>query len=482
MAVLRVDHPDVCEFVTCRTDEPRIANFSICVAVTDTFMDAVDKDAEYELINPQDGQAWKTARAREIFELIVQQVNGNGESSLLFLRTTNLSNPVRHLYEIEAVDPYGGQGLGPYESCRLGSLDLSHHVTCSGSVDWEKLEHSTRLATRFLDNVVTASEFVAAMPQLEKAALRTRRIGLGFVRLRDLMHHVGLRYGSKEAQELSGQIAEFVRYHAMLTSIDLARESGPFPSIKGSIYDPQALTWQPPRPLQPYRCDFGRPSIVWDSVIRGIKAHGIRNATQTAVSSYGWVPSTAQDESVFAATHLRGLNETAQDIEAPEELVSMQAAIQSFIDNQVSTTISYPPSTTHLDVAAAIQLAWKLGCKTLKLHVKGSRAKFVPDTKELQTESRAVVNKQVFWTKERKPRSTVLYGETYRVETALGTTYVTVNKDEDEQPFEVFVRSSRVGSDTAAVSEALGRLISYILRLSSPVEPIARLATYQFGH
>jgi len=187
----------------------------------------------------------------------------------------------------------GEQWLGPYENCCLGSINLAKHVTPEGKVDWEKLRETIVLSTHFLDNVVSANKYVPAVPQLKEAALRARRIGLGIMALGDLMYHMGIRYGSEEAQEFAAQVMEFVRYHAMKTSIELAKERGPFPAIKGSIYDPENLKWTPPKPLKPYTHDFGRPPVNWDEIVEGIKQYGIRNAAQTTIAPTGClVPGT----------------------------------------------------------------------------------------------------------------------------------------------------------------------------------------------
>ena len=184
----------------------------------------------------------------------------------------------------------GEQWLGPYENCCLGSVNLARHVKYvngKAEVDWEKLRETVEWATRFLDNVVQVNQYVPAVPQLKEAAFQTRRIGLGFMGLADLMYHLRIRYGSEEGQEFAAQIAEFIRYHAMRTSIELARERGPFPAIRGSIYDPEDLKWEPPKPLKPYTRDWGRPPLDWNAIVEGIRRHGIRNAAQTTVAPTG---------------------------------------------------------------------------------------------------------------------------------------------------------------------------------------------------
>ncbi len=557
MAVLRCDHPDVEEFITCKTDENSITNFNISVGITDAFMRAVRDDADWDLrfIDVSDPvtkgfdgtleqaeaaglpiKVYKTVRARELFDKIVQQAHHNGEPGCLFLDAANRSNPVPHLYPLEATNPCGEQWLGPYENCCLGSINLAQHFGPDNTVDWEKLRQTVVLSTRFLDDVVQENAYVPAVPQLREAALMARRIGLGIMALADLLYHVGIGYGSEEAQEFSAQVMEFVRYHSMQTSIELARERGPFTAIQGSIYDPAKLTWQPPTPLRSYQRDYGRPALDWSQIVSGIQQHGIRNAAQTTIAPTGTIATVSGCEGygcepVFALAYLRHVNDNGKDLtltytspmfeaalnksgldaktrkkvieqvvaegscqnvkELPkalretfvvsadisaEEHVRMQGALQAFVDNSLSKTVNFPAGATEDDVATAYMLAWELGAKGITVYVTGSRDKVVLETHATAKAKEPVAAEtQPLWNESRKPRSGVLHGSTYKTETPLGTVFVTVNKNGDEQPFEAFITSAKAGSETAAVSEAIGRLISYILRLASPISPRQRL-------
>ncbi len=313
MAVLPVHHPDIVDFINCKVSEDQITNFNISVGVTDKFMEAVRDDKDFELVAPHNGQVMKTVRAREVFNAIVKNAYRNGEPGVLFLDAANRSNPVPHLYELEATNPCGEQWLGPYENCCLGSINLAQHVQAIGGkaqVDWKKLQESTVLSTHFLDNVVTANKYVPAVPQLKEAAHRARRIGLGIMGLGDLMYHLGIRYGSAEAQEFASQVMEFVRYHCMKTSVQLAKDRGAFPAIEGSLYDPKNLKWTPPQSLIEYQHDWGRPAIDWNEIVTGIKKYGIRNAAQTTVAPTGTIATVAGCEAygcepVFALAYLR---------------------------------------------------------------------------------------------------------------------------------------------------------------------------------
>jgi ribonucleoside-diphosphate reductase alpha chain len=454
-----------------------------------------------------------------------------------------------HIPQVHAFDANGfyvhncgEQYLLPYENCCLGSINLARHVSSANNghpgLDWARLRETVQLAVRFLDDVIDANGYVPAVPQLKDAAQYTRRIGLGIMGLGDLMYHLDVRYGSDEAQELAAQVMEFIRYHAMRASVELARERGPFPAIEGSVYDPQAFRWTPPQPVVPYTRlqKWGRPSLDWEALVEGLHHYGIRNAAQTTVAPTGTIATVSGCEAygcepVFALAYVRHVNDngkdmelrytspiflhalekagldreaqerilqkvalggSCQDVEAlplnvretfvvaaditAEEHVRMQAALQAFVDASISKTINFPASATPGDVARAFELAWKLGCKGLTVYVTGSREKVVLETEatrkakeEAQSPAMAVT------TSVRRPRPHVLKGVTYRKGTPLGTAYVTVNANGGDEPFEVFLTVGKAGSDTAAVAEALGRLVSLVLRIPSPLTATRRL-------
>jgi ribonucleoside-diphosphate reductase alpha chain len=330
---------------------------------------------------------------------------------------------------------------------------------------------------------------------------------------------------------------EFVRYHAVRTSVELARERGAFPAIDGSIYDPQNLRWEPPQSIVPMDGDWGRPELDWQVLVDGIRQHGIRNAAQTTIAPTGTIATVAGVEGygcepVFALAYIRHVNDNGNDLkltyaspaferaleeqgiglearqetiervmrdgtcqhipEVPEairdvfvvsaditaeEHVRMQTALQAFVDNSLSKTINFPEGATEDDVAEAYALAWKLGAKGITVYITGSREKVVLEThaeasKKNETEMPVQMN---IWENSKKPRPRLLSGFTHNIETPLGKAFITINENGGHQPFEVFLNTAKAGSDTAAVSEAIGRLISYILRLSSPIEPVKRL-------
>ncbi len=321
MAVLPVWHPDILEFIRCKATEGQITNFNISVGITDEFMKAVKNNDDFTLRHPENGEMYRMIPARELFAEIVKYAHKNGEPGVLFLDSANASNPVPHLYKLEATNPCGEQFLGPYENCCLGSLNLREHVKkIKGDgylVDWEKLAETVQLATRFLDNVVDANKYVSAVPELEEAAHKVRRIGLSVMGLSDMMYMTGVRYGSAKGQELASQIMEFIRYHSMSVSIELSRVRGPFPGINGSIYDPQNVTWAVPKPLVPHKTNFERPEISWKKLMSELKKHGIRNGAQTTVAPTGSIATISGLEGygcepVFALSYTRHTREGAE--------------------------------------------------------------------------------------------------------------------------------------------------------------------------
>lgn len=568
MGVLRVDHPDIEHFITCKTDENAITNFNISVAISDAFMQAVKADKDWDLRFPdvnvpeykgffgtlEDAEqqglpiiVHKTVRARDLFDKIVTQAHHNGEPGILYLDAANRDNPVAHLYHLEATNPCGEQWLGPYENCCLGSINLAQHFAPDQSVDWEKLGKTVQSCVIFLDDVVDANAYVPAVPQLKEAALRARRIGLGIMGLADLMYYTGVRYGSAASLEFASQVMEYIRFIAMKTSIELAAQRGAFPAIQGSLYDPADLKWQPPVPTVPYSQTYGRPEINWQQIVDGIRQHGIRNAAQATIAPTGTIATVAGCEGygcepVFALAYIRHVNDQGKDLQlnyisplfeaalqrlnldedthkkiidqvlqtgncknvselpqnmrevfvvsedvTAEEHVRLQAALQAFVDNSLSKTINFPAGTTQEEVANAYLLAWELGCKGITVYITGSRDKVVLETKAIADTKTAKMSEytpqgytaeqMAMWEENKKPRPRFLNGYTYTIETPLGKAFVTINENGGSQPFEVFINTAKAGSETAAISEAIGRLISYTLRLQSPVEPRKRLKT-----
>jgi ribonucleoside-diphosphate reductase alpha chain len=481
----------------------------------------------------------------EGFTARVESITDEGEEAVY-----DLTEPLTHSFIGNSVVVHncGEQWLLPYESCNLGSINLSLHVT-DGKVDWKALETTIEEATRFLDNVVTMNHYVDAVPQLREAAHRARRVGLGIMGLADMMMKLGIRYGSEQGQEFAGQVMEFVRYHAMRVSTQLAKERGPFPGIKGSIYDADDLKWKAPTPLFPYSRDWGRPKLDWGKMEKRIRKYGIRNATQVTVAPTGTRATVAGCEGygcepVFALAYtryvvdtenpdherialqytsplfedgLRAAGYTDEEIEeisrrvgdegtcqtledlpesvrhtyvvssdiTPEEHVRMQASLQPFVDSSISKTINMPATATTDDVASAYMLAWELGTKGLTVYVTGSRSEVVletkatKDAKDGKSDDAEPMETIFMFHEEKEPRPAELVGRTYRTVSPAGTAYITVNESTkyEGQPFEVFINTAKAGSEIAAISESMGRLISLILRMKSPISPRDRMKT-----
>lgn len=323
MAVLPVWHPDIYEFIGSKADEGVITNFNISVGITDEFMQAVEKNGSFMLRHPENGAEWKKVKARNLFEKIVKYAHKNGEPGVLFLDAANRSNPLPHMYTLEATNPCGEQFLGPYENCCLGSVNLRQHLKkvkdqkFTHEVDWEMLASTIDSAVRFLDNVIDANKYVPSVPELEEAAHKIRRIGLSIMGLSDMMYLVNVRYGSKEGQDFASQIMEFIRYHTMTASIHLAKHRGAFPAIKGSIYDPDDFLFRAPKSLVRHIVNWGRPSLDWSKLIRNLKKYGIRNGAQNTIAPTGSIATISGLEGygcepVFALSYTRNTREGAE--------------------------------------------------------------------------------------------------------------------------------------------------------------------------
>ncbi|MEM1994986.1 MAG: adenosylcobalamin-dependent ribonucleoside-diphosphate reductase, partial [Nitrososphaerales archaeon] len=418
MGVLRVDHPDILEFITAKEKEGRLSNFNISVAITDRFMDAVINGEDYDLINPRTGQAVQRLNARVVWNLIIAMAWKNGEPGVLFIDRINAMHTVPHVGTIEATNPCGEQPLIPYESCNLGSINLAKMVV-DGRIDWDKLRNTVGKAVHFLDNVIDANNFPT--DEIEKATLRTRKIGLGIMGWANMLFRLGIPYDSEEAVVLARRIMEYINYHSKLASIELAESRGPFPAFKGSIYDSEV-------PIMPFEAggEAKYRHLNWDEVRDLIKNHGIRNAATTTIAPTGTISLIAGTSSgiepnfalaysrtvlgsvkLFEVNHIleevlreRGLysDELITEISksgslanvqgVPEDIkkvfvtalevdvdwhVKVQAAFQEFTDNAVSKTINLKQDASPEAVKKAFLLAHRLGCKGITVYRYGSR-------------------------------------------------------------------------------------------------------------
>src|SRR4029453_18378489 len=498
MGILRVDHPDVLEFIDCKLDGG-ITNFNISVAVTDSFMDALAKGADYDLINPHSGEVTQRLSAREVFDRIVRAAWRTGDPGMVFIDRINASpaNPTPKLGTIEATNPCGEQPLLPNEACNLGSLNVSKFARQDAagewSVDWEEMERVVRLAVRFLDDVIEMNPY--PLPQIDETVKSNRRIGLGIMGWADLLFILGIPYDSQEAIDLADRLMSFVKEMSHDQCGKLAEERGPFPNWNPSIYrnvramrNSTVTTIAPPGTIPMIAgCSSGIEPIFALAFQHRVKnPDGERVLTfvnetfERLARQQGFFSDALMEEIVKRGTlhGIPGTPEAANRVfKTSHEIgyewhVRHQAAFQRSTDNGVSKTINLPNDATEEDVASAYRLAWELGCLGITVFRDGCKGEQVLHVgiKDKPSAVPAASGPVVV-----KPRPHSLSGRTYRSETPIGTAFITVNETAEAEPFEVFVQVGKGGSDTMAVAEALGRLISLTLRMPSPMSPQRRL-------
>jgi len=501
MAVLRVDHPDILEFIACKLDGG-ITNFNISVGITEDFMRAYENDGAYTLIDPHTGKVAGQLKARDVFQRIVDCAWQSGDPGLIFIDRINQrrSNPVPALETIEATNPCGEQPLAPNDACNLGSINLDRFATgAEDPLDWKALQDAVRLAVRFLDDVIQINPYPLAdiMTQVAK----NRRIGLGVMGWADLLLRAQIPYDSEKALALAEQVMACISTTAREASADLAIERGPFPNFKQSIYaDGAPLRNAAITTIAP----TGTISIIagCSSGIEPLFAIAYRHdvedrhltfvnpifeeiATRRGFGSEALMQQVAKRGTLHDIAgipeDLRKVFVTAHEV-SPEWHVRMQAAFQKHTDNGVSKTINLPHDTTVEDVSKAYLMAYQLGClgitvfrdgskgdQVLKIGT-GSETKAAAPAKPKEPEAPVLPAHMTI-----QPRPRVLPGSSYEIKTPLGTAYVHVNFTEGGDPFEVFLSLGKAGSDAHADAEALGRLMSMILRMPSSLTPIDRV-------
>jgi ribonucleoside-diphosphate reductase alpha chain len=517
MGILRVDHPDILEFINAKL-QGGITNFNISVAATDRFMEALAKNHSYELIDPRTKQVTGSLPARQVFEQIIRAAWQTGDPGMVFVDRINASraNPVPDIEQIEATNPCGEQPLGPNDACNLGSINLvkfaksSDHAYQNGHgrsdrIDWAELERVVRVAVQFLDDVIEVNPY--PLPAIDAEVKRNRRIGLGVMGWADLLLELEIPYGSEEALALADQLMAFIERVGHEESARLATEREPFPHWSQSIYrhekplrNSTVTTVAPTGTISIISgCSSGIEPLfaVAYSHIVGDRHLTFVNPQFERLAKIRGFYSEALMDKVAAHGTVQGLSEVPVDVQqvfvtahqiAPEWHVRMQAAFQRHLDNGCSKTINLPHAATVEDVGQAYLLAYESGCLGITVFRDGSKTDQVLHVgtagKAAQTVDRPVVQggqemaepptleseRQVV-----KPRPRKVQGVTYRVATPLGTAFITVNINGNEEPFEVFANVGKAGSDTASVSEAVGRLISLILRFPSPLTPTERL-------
>jgi ribonucleoside-diphosphate reductase alpha chain len=495
MGVLRVDHPDIIEFIECKLDGG-ISNFNISVAATDAFMEALARGADYDLVNPRTGLAVGRLSAREVFERIVRAAWRTGDPGLVFIDRINRSpaNPTPELGLIEATNPCGEQPLLPYEACNLGSINVARLARAAGAqaeVNWDELERVVRLAVRFLDDVIEVNPY--PLPEIDAVVKANRRIGLGVMGWADLLFVLGIPYDSQQALDLADRLMAFIKEKGHDQSARLADERGPFPSWSRSIYrEGRALRNSTVTTIAPTGtismiagCSSGiEPvfALAFEHRVKGADGERVlsfvsetfeRLGRQRGFYSDALMAEVARQGTLEGIPGVpddaRAVFKTAHEIDYTWH-VRHQAAFQLHTDNGVSKTINLPREATTDDVANAYLLAWEEGCLGITVFRDGCKGSQVLNVGVGEAEAAPEITDRGV-----KPRPHSLVGRTYRMETPIGTAFITVNDTPEGEPFEVFVQVGKAGSDTMAVAEALGRLVSLVLRLPSPLSAERRL-------
>ena len=555
MGILRVDHPDIMDFITCKDDITKVTNFNISVAVTDAFMAAVEADGNYDLLHPKTGAVTGQLKARDVWTRIIHGAWKTGEPGVFFIDRANYYNPVPHLGAYEATNPCGEQPLLPYDVCNLGSINLGAFVK-DGAVDWDHLRRVVHLTTHFLENVIDANQY--PLPEITDLAQRIRRIGLGVMGLADLFIRLGVAYDSDEAVELGRKVQKFVDDEAKVASERLASKRGPFAEWERSIWGPDETCARGPdgeriRPMRKLRncnvttvaptgtisiiasCSSGIEPLFAVAFMRnqaGVLMPDVNDDFVAIAKKEGWYSDTLMQK-IAEAGHInfdevpakwQRVFVTANHIK-PEWHIRMQAAFQEYNDSAISKTCNFAHDATEEYVEEIYRLAYKLDCKGVTVYRDGSRDMQVLSTgstaKKVQeqatssgkaeargdlagsvvaggealraaeadlrgelAEARAEVERlrkvvheleaENLNRRQKRSRPEMLRGTTRRVETPLGTLYVTITEDDKGQPFEVFMSLGKAGGALMADVEAIGRLISLSLRSGIPMKEIHR--------
>jgi ribonucleoside-diphosphate reductase alpha chain len=481
MGILRVDHPDILKFITAKDNNNRFNNFNISVAVTDSFMQAVKEDGEYDLINPRTKKVVKNLRAKEVFDLIVNHAWKNGEPGVVFIDRINQSNPTPLAGHIESTNPCGEQPLLPYESCNLGSINLAKMVA-GESVDYQKLKKTVWKAVHFLDNVIDVNRY--PLQKIDEVTKSNRKIGLGVMGWADMLILTGVPYNSDRAIRLAEEVMGFIQREGKNASAALADERGVFPNYAGSIYDGKiklrnatVTTIAPTGTLSILAgCSSGVEPLFAVSYVRNVmegtklievNPYFEKVAKERAFWSRDLMERIAEKGSLHdfpeVPEDVKGLFVTAHDI-TPMEHIAMQAAFQKYVDNAVSKTVNFPHNASPQDVEDVYLFAYKLECKGVTVYRDGSREEQVLSTGKTKKEAEPDRTKIV-----PRKRPETIKGETRGMKTGCGNIYVTVNEDENGQVFELFTHMGKAGGCAASQAEAIGRLVSLALR--SNIEP-----------
>jgi ribonucleoside-diphosphate reductase alpha chain len=488
MAILNIEHPDILKFIEAKENPEALTNFNLSVAVTDEFMKAVEKGTDYNLVNPRTGEVTDKLNAREVFGKIVDMAWRTGDPGVVFIDEINRHNPTPKLGKIESTNPCGEQPLLPFESCNLGSINLSKMVADKDGqsyIDYDKLSQTVKLAVRFLDNVIEVNQF--PLPEIAEMTKTTRKIGLGVMGFADMLIQLGIPYNSEQGLVVAEEIAHFISAEADKASIELAQERGIFPAFEGSIYDmpdgprfrnASRTTIAPTGSLSIIaNCSSGIEPLFALSYVR----HILEGEEFIEVNPYfeeaakkGGVYSPELMKQLAEGKRLKDIEEvpeelkrlfiTAHDI-SPEWHVKMQAVFQKFTDSAVSKTVNFPHEATPEDVAKVYMLAYQEGLKGITIYRDRSRES------QVLTVGEGVKKAEGKLAPRKRPK--VTRGVTERVNTGCGYIYVTVNFD-SRGISEVFSTLGKAGGCAAAQLEAISRLTSVALRSGIDVDSIVK--------
>ncbi|OEG70146.1 ribonucleotide-diphosphate reductase subunit alpha [Candidatus Endomicrobiellum trichonymphae] len=477
MGVLRVDHPDILDFIICKDKDDSLNNFNISVAITKEFMDALEKGEYYNLYNPRNGVVTGRLNANEVFDKIVDQAWKNGEPGIAFIDRMNHKNPTPAAGSIESTNPCGEQPLLPYESCNLGSINLGHFVK-NNAVNWEKLEKTVKTAVHFLDNVIDINNY--PIQKIGEITRSNRKIGLGVMGWADLLLYLGIPYGSNDSLMLAEELMGFIQSKSRKASEELAFKRGPFPNFKQSIYAKESsirnattTTIAPTGTIAIIASASGGIEPIFALVYT--RTHCLDNEDMYEVNPYfeklakenGFYSPELIDK-ISERGSIRGLKEipekikkifvTSHDI-TPEDHIKMQAAFQKFTDNAISKTVNFPNSAMKEDVKKAYILSYKMGCKGVTIYRDGSRNVQVLNLANKKEKH----SQEALHEKKPRTRPKKTTGFTFLMHTGCGKMYVTVNED-DIGTCEVFTQLGKSGGCTSSQAEAISRLISLALR------------------
>ncbi len=488
MAILRVDHPDIMEFITCKEDNEKLNNFNISVGVSEEFMQALRDNEEYDLINPRNQLPAGRLKAREVFDQIINLAWKNGDPGIVFLDRMNADNPTPELGQIESTNPCGEQPLLPYESCNLGSINLSKMVS-HGEIDFPKLRKTIRTAIHFLDNVIDKNKF--PLPQIEQMTTGNRKIGLGIMGFADMLIQLGIPYNSEEAIQTAQGLMKFISEEADKMSEELAEKRGVFPNFEKSIYAEKNSQFR--NATRTTIAPTGTISIIagcssgiephfalsfWRHVMDNDKLLEVNPLFEQTARADGFYSEELMERVAKKGSiqdfddipdQIKKLFVTSHDI-TPEWHIRMQAAFQKHTDNAVSKTVNFSREATVDDVRSVYEMAYDLNCKGVTIYRDGSR--------EIQVLNKGKETKKELGSADqlkpyKRKRPTILNGETIRVKTGCGSMYVTINEDENG-PFELFSTIGKAGVCAASQSEAIGRLISLAWRSGVKAEEVIK--------